>query len=393
MRIPIAILLGFLFSCQSPKEPLYQLETRSLPANRSHGLPYLEKGLDGVLRCSWVETSGDTAILKYASWEEANWSEAEEIARGTNWFVNWADYPKISSSDQVMIAHYLQKSSPDTYAYDVMAKVKDTYGWGTPFKVHDDTSQTEHGFVSMAALPGDRFWLVWLDGRNTSQAHQGAMTLRSGIVNAHGQVSEATELDNRVCDCCATTITVAKGVPIAAYRDRSNTEIRDISLTRLTEEGWTSPTPVKRDNWEIAGCPVNGPSMDAYGNTVAVGWFTGSQNKPSVQLAFSRDKGTTFDDAILIDDQQPAGRVAVKMLDEQTAALLWLAKSGDSGQIRLRIVNVHGTTIQDLPIAFTSEARASGFPQLEVDGDFLYMANTQVGDDVMKVSTHRMRFR
>jgi len=62
--------------------------------------------------------------------------------------------------------------------------------------------------------------------------------------------------------------------PIVAYRDRSDTEIRDIYVSRSVGSNWSQPVAVHRDNWQIAACPVNGPALSADGTAVALAWFT-----------------------------------------------------------------------------------------------------------------------
>lgn len=397
MRTTIfSILVLMDFACNQPQTKVFQIEWLSLPTSGNNGLPYLEKGLDGVLRCSWVETSGDTATLKFSEFRNEQWATPEFVASGTDWFVNWADYPKISASGNMMIAHFLQKSSTDTYAYDVKVKIRNQSGWGKPFNVHSDTTQTEHGFVSMVPMEGDQFRLVWLDGRNTTGAHAGAMTLRTAIIDQQGNISDRTLLDERVCDCCATAVTFTGDGPIAAYRDRSDkdengNEIRDIYLTKFEEDQWTNPVPANNDFWEISGCPVNGPSIDAKENLVSLGWFTGAQNKPRVQLAISKDGGQSFSAPVTIDDKAPHGRVVTKILDEQRVAVVWLARNGEDAQIKLKIINEMGTVLKKTVITETSGARASGFPQIAVSEGYIYFANTQVGEN-LQIQVGRMRY-
>ena len=85
--------------------------------------------------------------------------------------------------------------------------------------------------------------------------------------------------------------------PVAAYRDRSEAEIRDIAVRRLVGGEWSEPVHVGEDNWEIRGCPVNGPALAARGEDVAIAWFTGAGGTAKVSVAFSADGHT----ATLID--------------------------------------------------------------------------------------------
>ncbi len=113
------------------------------------------------------------------------------------------------------------------------------------------------------------------------------MTLRSALIGLDGlKVGKDTELDARTCDCCQTDSARTREGLVVVYRDRSETGVRDIALVRQTPTGWSEPVQVARDGWLIDACPVNGPAVDARGDTVVVAWFTAA-DKPRVRLAFS----------------------------------------------------------------------------------------------------------
>jgi hypothetical protein len=120
------------------------------------------------------------------------------------------------------------------------------------------------------------------------------MTLRYAAIDAEGHVSDEALLDERVCECRQTSAALTSGGPVVVYRDRSGTEVRDIYIVRQQGGGWSAPRPVYADNWEINGCPVNGPSVAADGRRVAVAWYTGAGDTPRVKVAFSEDAGATF---------------------------------------------------------------------------------------------------
>jgi hypothetical protein len=140
--------------------------------------------------------------------------------------------------------------------------------WSKPLVPHRDKTQTEHGFVSLIPLSDGRLGAVWLDGRNMknmkkTEEHAPAsesMTLRYAAIDTNANLSDETQLDERVCECCQTSAAVTSQGPIAVYRDRSLGEVRDIYLVQQVNGSWTPPQPVFADNWQINGCPVNGPS-------------------------------------------------------------------------------------------------------------------------------------
>ncbi|MBK7651802.1 MAG: hypothetical protein IPJ20_15225 [Flammeovirgaceae bacterium] len=91
-----------------------------------------------------------------------------------------------------------------------------------------------------------------------------------------------------------TTAAITSNGPVVVYRDRSDEEIRDMSIVRLINDEWTKPQAVHEDHWKIAGCPVNGPRISNYENTLAVTWFTAASDSAQVNVSFSSDGGTSF---------------------------------------------------------------------------------------------------
>ena len=204
------------------------------------------------------------------------------------------------------------------------------------------------------------------------------MTLRAAIVFEDGTIDYDTLLDERVCDCCNTAMSIGPDDQIiVAYRDRSEEEIRDISITNWTKKGnWSSPQSVGNDQWKIAGCPVNGPALDTYKNTTALAWFTAAREEGEVQISFSKDGANTFGESFRVDAGNATGRVDVLLLSEQEAAVLWMEPRGENELIQVIKVTSSGTISAPVTVALTSAERASGFPQMERMGKHLYFAWT-----------------
>ncbi|MFY0686616.1 MAG: hypothetical protein JXQ90_05605 [Cyclobacteriaceae bacterium] len=357
------------------------------PSDALSSLPYLTKRADKLLM-SWIEKSEDTAKFYFSEYDGGNWSEKSLIASGSDWFVNWADYPMISAGDHGMMAHYLQKSAPDKFAYDVTVLLNFDDSWNDPFVVHQDGIQAEHGFVT-TLVNDDNYQMAWLDGRHSAGGHDhggGSMTLRTASVNAKtGIISEEMELDDKTCDCCQTTGAMTATGPVFVYRDRSDLEIRDISIVRLVDGNWTAPKVIYQDNWKIAGCPVNGPRMDAFDDQLAIAWFSSPNNKSQVKVIFSNDAGETFFEPILIDESQPVGRVDLAMITKDKAIVSWLDMQTDEAVIKAQLVTPNGKLGDEIIVARTSESRGSGFPQLEIVRGDVYLSWTAIEENNTKV--------
>jgi hypothetical protein len=368
------------------------IQTIENPSTGNSSLPRLFSN-NNQLFLSWVEKKDSLAILNYSVFENDIWKPSEEVISGSDWFVNWADFPAIAEVNGNILTSYLQKSAEGTYTYDVKLNLYNakTKTWKKNFILHNDGTQSEHGFVSIRPYAADSFLVVWLDGRETvGKGHGGGqMTLRAAIVFEDGTIDYDTLLDERVCDCCQTAVAIGPNDEIiVAYRDRSEDEIRDISTVRWQMDGgWSKPQTIGNDNWKIAGCPVNGPSIDSFENTVAVAWFTASEEKPKVQLAFSMDSGKSFGLPVRIDNGNALGRVDISMYSKDAAVISWMENVGDDTFIRIMKIGSDGSLGIPFTISKTSAVRASGFPQMEILGDTLFMAWTDVQAEVSSIKT------
>ncbi len=341
-------------------------ELRS-PAGAGSAQASLAVGPDGRVYLSWIEPAGEQRhALKFSVLGDSSWSAPHTIAEGSNWFVNWADFPALAIlPGGSMAAHWLERSGPDTYAYDVRIVRSSDAGatWSAPVTPHRDSTQTEHGFVSMFPAPDGSLGAVWLDGREMTEGEEGHghgnMTLRYATIGGTGGASAEVMLDGMVCECCQTSAAISARGPVVVYRDRLEGELRDISVVRLVDGAWTTPQSVARDGWKIDGCPVNGPAIAAMDRAVAVAWFTAAGDTPRVKLAFSADDGS------------PSGRVDVVLLDDGSAVVSWLERVAGAAELRARRITPGGELAPAMTVAPSGTARSSGFPRMVRSGNDL----------------------
>jgi hypothetical protein len=374
-----------------PAGPALVVRESESPSGPDSREPELFATADGRVILSWVEKTGEKRhTLRFAARDASGWSGARTVAEGDNWFVNWADFPSvIALADGSMAAHWLVKSGKGTYAYDVnISRSKDGgKTWAKPVVPHTDGTQTEHGFVSLLPLQDGRLGAVWVDGRATKDVGEGhgegplpvSMQLRYATLNADGKLSDEAVLDDRICECCQTSAAVTADGVVAAYRDRSAEEVRDIHFVRGQAGGWGAPRPVHADKWQINACPVNGPSVAADGRRVALAWYTGEGENPRVQVAFSADAGATFGPPTRVDDGNTLGRVDVVLLADGSALVCWMSGGAEGGANKVRRVAPDGTLGPVAVIAQTDPSRSSGFPRMARVGDTVHFAWTQFG--------------
>jgi hypothetical protein len=373
-------------------QPALLVQASHSPAGVDSREPELSTTADGRIILSWVQKVGNKRYaLLFATREAGDWSKAHTVAEGENWFVNWADFPSvIALADGSLAAHWLVKSGSGTYAYDVnIARSKDGGDtWDKPIVPHTDKTQTEHGFVSLMPLADGRVAAVWLDGRNLKDVKDHgdehtpltvSMTLRYAAIDANGKLSDEAQLDERVCECCQTSAAITSEGAVAVYRDRSEKEVRDIYFVSRRQGNWSGPRSINDDNWEISGCPVNGPSVAADGRRVAVAWYTAANDAPRVKVAFSKDAGATFAGPIEVDEGATLGRVDVLLLQDGSALVCWLSGTAEGGEIKVRRVSPDGSLGAPAVIARTDISRSSGFPRMARLGEEVHFAWTEFG--------------
>jgi hypothetical protein len=301
--------------------------------------------------------------------------------------------------DGRLAAHYLQRPSPaagGTYSYDVRVVQSHDGGatWSEPVTPHLDGALAEHGFVSLFPAPADSLGVVWLDGRSFAAEFGGSeeMSLRNVSIGADGGIGSEKVIDMRTCECCQTSVAITDAGPVVAYRDRTEGEIRDIYLSRMVGDRWSEGRAVHRDEWEINGCPVNGPSVASDGRaSVVVAWFTAARDSALVMLSFSDDHGDNFGNAIRVDEGGPVGRVDVEMLADGSALVSWLeGGEGDGATVFVRRVTPDGRISTHQFVTASSGARSSGFPQMAISGDVVVFAWTDPGEP-SRVRTGRTR--
>jgi len=392
------LLLSLSFvGCTQKNSAINQIQSVhyiATPSKPNSAEPFLFTDSDSTVYISWIEKSEEKSILKLSSLSNNQWTEAVTIASGNSWFVNWADYPMIASNGQNLVAHFLDKSGESTYAYDVKLTTSADQGktWTDPAILHDDKKQAEHGFVTLLPF-GDNFFVTWLDGRNTvmegmeemdhHEGHRGSMSLRAAIIDATGKKINEWELDNKTCDCCQTTAALTTNGPVVIYRDKTDEEIRDMSIVRLIDGQWTAPKAIHNDNWKIAGCPVNGPRVASEGNNLVIAWFSAATDTSRVNVIFSTDGGSTFGKAIRVDEGNAIGRVDIALTDDKSAMVSWM----EGTKIKAAKVHDDGTIEPSVTIATSSESRSSGFPQMTKSRNQLIFAWTDDNEKNIKVAT------
>ncbi len=360
------------------------VELLPTPSGLDSGMYSLATAANGQTYLVWIEpVAAGGHALKFSRFDGAGWQGATEIARGSNWFVNWADHPSLTAGpDGRLFVHWLvntgQKVGSYGYAIRVATSVDQGRTWATAFEEGARNVHDYSGFLSFlpTARGIDAVYLTPLapdDG--ASVAHDHIKTVGVASFGPDGTLVSRQILDGDACSCCSTDMAETSAGPVAVYRDHDAGDIRDISIVRRVAAKWTSPAPVHRDGWVIAGCPTNGPAVAASGSLVAVSWFTAAGGTPQVKIAFSTDAGATFAAPARVDGGTPTGWADVLLLDDGRALVSWLERTGEgAGDIRMRVVTREGMASVPVTVASASSGRATGIPMMARAGDHVIVA-------------------
>lgn len=425
----VALLNIFLMSFLGCSNTSTEQVSIDNPSSLNSTFPRLFTDNTGTVHMSWIHKIGEVAELRIATLtppsntdytDGLEWSSYTSVAKSDDWFVNWADFPSIIGLNGApMAAHWLDKVPGSPYSYHVTIQpIQDKFTTQitdqangknaqvefihAAFVPHTDNTNTEHGFVSMQPMDSSTFYAIWLDGRNTGGMDHDehsmdsdhldsklatAMTLRGALLGRDGKIIESHLIDNAVCDCCNTSLVKTDRGLIGAYRNRSSDEIRDLYVSRYENGVWDTPNTVHNDGWQIAACPVNGPQLAFHSGVTAALWFTGADNIPRVKLAFSNDYGKNFNDAILLSENQPLGRVDIVMHNEQSAWVSYVERHEDGAKLHIKQVMRNGSIAQAIILDDMEASRSSGFPQLTSFGDGLLVAWTEIGERASTIRT------
>jgi hypothetical protein len=334
-------------------ELVHEITSPAPPGSFSPGLTTLP---DASIVLSWLQPQSDNiASLQFAVWRDGSWCSPRTIAAREPFSRHPSTAPGVLGlTDARLIAYWSQKppGSPkggnevDVY---FAGSIDGGAHWTPPTPVNPVGTDQENSYPSAATLDDNHAILVWLDGRMWEK--QKRDMLMQARVQPDGTLSDSSVLDPDVCTCCPTSITSLGFGLVAAYRGHTPADIRDVRTVRFAAGEWSQPRVVRADNWKIAGCPVNGPSLDAEGQRLGLIWFTAAAERPAVRLAFSENGGADFRQPVRIDRGQAIGRAQVVLARDGSAFALWIENASEQAQLLARIVRSDGTMSAPVQVA------------------------------------------
>jgi len=339
---------------------------------------------DGLLM-SWFEPLDSVNMsIKFSEFSGGVWTKPSIVKKSRNFFVNWADSPSIfQHKGDTIVLYWPEKSAAGTYDYNVNVAVSVDRGstWNDAVIPHRDNGKGEHGFLSFYNDLDQKLSMVWLDGRNMSDGHDGdgygEMNLYLTSFDQKLELEQEMQMDIRVCECCPTAAVTTDNAVLIAYRDRSHDEIRNINILRYSAGEWEEPYAVHNDNWKIAGCPVNGPALEVRDSNIGISWFTAGDETARVLAAFSDNEGKTFGEPLRIDAGNPLGRVDLIWLDNETILVSWIETGAETTNIMARALKTDGFKYPVYTVSEIDPGRVSGNPKMGQSGNQVFFTWTE----------------
>ncbi|PRQ02522.1 hypothetical protein ENSA5_21670 [Enhygromyxa salina] len=374
----------------APARPLPGVRAFELPDAGGSSSPGLAIGAD-ELHLVWMSQAGAPTLMlaglpQASALADNEWSEPQAVESNPRLLINWADVPAVgeTAAGRVVVAWPEHHTDDPAVGYGLRVAAQLDDGSFAPAWSPDEVrTGRESGFTGFVATPAG-LRMFWLDGRDLGHGHgaegQGTMALRSVLIDDEGhQVGPSELLDGRTCECCKIGVGVVGDQAFAAYRDRSESEIRDIFVAGPG----LAPRRVAEDGWKIAGCPVNGPAVASARDRAHVAWFTGADDRSVARVA-SGSPEAGFGRPARFDLGFPAGRIDLTATPDGGALISWFElEDGVPGRARLltRRLGADGRLGDAFEVAEVGAARDWGFPRAAVVGDrVLWVFSDPAGD-------------
>ena len=258
----------------------------------------------GRVSLAWVEEEKETRTVLYSRLEKVDGPVGEVVRVNGSGEVPYSrqEAPALAvSGDDVLMTWAVThpKVTPDKPFSNDLRLSRSTDG-GKTFQpsvlVNDDQQVIGHSFDSIHVAPDGAVHIAWIDGRE-GKKESGTFATRS--TDQGRTVDKNLKVDENTCVCCRTAMTSGPdGTLYVAWRKILPGDLRETVVARSTDGGatYSAPVIVGHDRWVFPGCPHRPASVgtDRQGR-LYVAWYTeGSDETPSIYLAYSDDKGETF---------------------------------------------------------------------------------------------------
>ena len=245
------------------------------------------------------------------------------------------------------------------------------------------TSNNESQRFEALALDSDgSIFAAWLDKRNrvpvqqSGQKYDGAGLFFASSRDGGATYSESRMAKDNTCECCRLGIAFAgPGRPVVVFRNIFEGGVRDHAIMTFSDPG--TPGELHRvsvDDWQIAACPHQGPSLSiSTAGTYHVTWYTNGKNRKGLFYARSLDGGRTFSDPLPIGRSDRSPSRPYVMAGPHDTAIVWKEFDGEKTTVNLMTSQDDGAT-WSAPKTISSTSDTSDHPLLVSDGRRTYLS-------------------
>ncbi len=271
-----------------------------------------------------------------------------------------------------------------------------------PIVVNDEVGHAYHSFQTMEVAPDGTIYVAWLDGRDKKTNPPGTGSLYiSKSVDGGATFGKNIKVSGAICPCCRPALAFDEtGRVYISWRHVYEGHNRIIVVATSEDKGetWSEKIKVTEQGWKINGCAHSGPSMAYANGNLFVVWYTGADNKASLQAAISSDSGKSF---------RNLGEIQGNVLDANHPAIgmngneAWIIFQGRDPNLKdgwgttrpwLTKITSSGETYSPQVIPFTGESVA--YPQLFLGtGSRIYATWTELTSNGHKAVLCRGRLQ
>lgn len=238
------------------------------------------------------------------------------------------------------------------------------------------TPNTESQRFEAIALDADgTVFATWLDKRNRVQVQQsdqkyiGAGLFFAVSKDAGASYSDARMIKDNTCECCRVGLAFdGPGRPVVVFRNIFEDSMRDHAIVAFSD--LDTPGEVHRvsqDDWQIAACPHQGPSLSISNGVYHLVWSTNGRVRKGLFYASSRDGGRTFSEPLPIGQADRGPSRPFVLAGPQGIAMVWKEFDGDKSVVNLMVSHDDGQS-WTTPRTIASTTDASDHPLLISDG-------------------------
>jgi len=244
------------------------------------------------------------------------------------------------------------------------------------------TPNTESQRFEAIALDADgTVFATWLDKRNRVQVQQsdqkyiGAGLFFAVSKDAGASYSDARMIKDNTCECCRVGLAFdGPGRPVVVFRNIFEDSMRDHAIVAFSD--LDTPGEVHRvsqDDWQIAACPHQGPSLSISNGVYHLVWSTNGRVRKGLFYASSRDGGRTFSEPLPIGQTDRGPSRPFVLAGPQGIAMVWKEFDGDKTVVNLMVSHDDGQN-WSTPRTIASTTDASDHPLLISDGRRTYLS-------------------